>query len=57
MNWWPRKEEGYMAQPEDMSRETAMKELAEILAGGFLRLSGDEANLDGTPLLYIGQSH
>jgi len=34
-----------MAQPEDMSPETAMLELAEILASGFLRLRGRVAAL------------
>jgi len=34
-----------MPDPEDMSPEAAMRELAEILAVGFMRLRNSEANL------------
>jgi hypothetical protein len=34
-----------MPDPEDMSPEAEMRELAEILSGGFMRLRGSEANL------------
>lgn len=32
-------------EPEEASTEMLIRELAEILAGGFLRLRGDEANM------------
>jgi hypothetical protein len=47
MNGWPRKEKGEMANPKDMSPEAGMRELAEILAGGFLRVRRRGANSSG----------
>ena len=37
----------HVTEPEEASPEMLIRELAEILAGGFLRLRGHEATLDG----------
>jgi hypothetical protein len=40
----------HVTEPEEASPEMLIRELAEILAGGFLRLRGSEANLgDNAP--------
>ena len=55
MNWWPRKETSKMPDLEDISTEAAMRELAKILAAGFLGLQGSAANLGENAAAIEGQ--
>jgi hypothetical protein len=45
-----------MVHPKDTSLEMLIRELGEILAGGFLRLRGSEANLPGRAPELEGQA-
>jgi hypothetical protein len=45
----------HMTEREEASPEMVIRELAEILAGGFLRLRAGRANLDGNVPKVEGQ--
>jgi hypothetical protein len=45
----------HVTEPEEASPEMLVRELADILAGGFLRLRGGEANLGGNAPEIEGQ--